>query len=37
MPAEMLTKKRLVQIILILCVLLSAFLYRTCHYVPPVH
>ncbi|WP_181022021.1 hypothetical protein [Avibacterium endocarditidis] len=25
-------QKRLIQIILMLCVLLSAFFYRTCHY-----
>ncbi|MCW9698272.1 MULTISPECIES: hypothetical protein [unclassified Avibacterium] len=32
MATEKLTKKRLIQIILMLCILLSAFFYRTCHY-----
>ncbi|WP_410686029.1 hypothetical protein [Avibacterium paragallinarum] len=32
MAVEKLTKKRLIQIILMLFVLLSAFFYRTCHY-----
>ncbi len=35
MPAEILTKKRLIQLIAVLCVLLSAFFYRTYHYTPP--
>ncbi len=32
MAAEKLTKKRLIQILLMLCVLLSAFIYHTCRY-----
>lgn len=32
MATEKLTKKRLIQIILMLCVLLFAFFYRTYHY-----
>lgn len=34
MPAEKLTKKRLYQLIGVLCVLIIAFTYRTCHYTP---
>ncbi|WP_180334836.1 hypothetical protein [Necropsobacter massiliensis] len=32
MAAEKLTKKRLIQILLMLCILLSAFIYHTCRY-----
>ena len=32
MPAEKLTKKRLIQILIMLAILLSAFFYRSCHY-----
>ncbi|MDO4429875.1 MAG: hypothetical protein Q4B95_01055 [Lonepinella koalarum] len=32
MAAEKLTKKRLLQILIMLIVLLSAFTYRSCHY-----
>ena len=32
MAAEKLTKKRLIQIIIMLCILIWAFLYRTYHY-----
>lgn len=32
MAAEKLTKKRLIQIIVMLCILLAAFLYRTYQY-----
>lgn len=34
MPAELLTKKRLFQLIFLLCVLIGAFVYRSCHYTP---
>ncbi|STO53934.1 Uncharacterised protein [Canicola haemoglobinophilus] len=33
MAAEKLTKKKLIQILCVLCVLLSAFTYKTCQYV----
>lgn len=32
MAAEKLTKKRLIQILVMLAILLSAFFYRSCHY-----
>lgn len=32
MAAEKLTKKRLIQILIMLCILLSAFTYRSCNY-----
>lgn len=32
MAAEKLTKKRLIQILIMLCILVSAFLYRTYTY-----
>lgn len=32
MPAEKLTKKRLIQIVIMLIILISAFIYRTYHY-----
>lgn len=32
MPAEKLTKKRLIQILIMLCILLAAFLYKTYQY-----
>ena len=32
MAAEQLTKKRLIQILIMLCILVSAFLYRTYTY-----
>lgn len=32
MAAEKLTKKRLIQILVMLCILLSAFTYRSCNY-----
>lgn len=32
MAAEKLTKKRLVQILIMMGILISAFFYRTCHY-----
>lgn len=34
MAVEKLTKKRLIQIILMMIVLLSAFFYKTCQFVP---
>lgn len=34
MAAEKLTKKRLIQILVMLAILVSAFLYRSCHYQP---
>ncbi|MBB5150708.1 hypothetical protein HNR69_000129 [Histophilus somni] len=34
MPAEKLTKKKLIQILCVLCILLSAFIYKTCQYMP---
>ncbi len=36
MPTEKLTSKRIIQLITVLCIFLSAFLYRTCHYTPSV-
>ncbi|WP_373099951.1 MULTISPECIES: hypothetical protein [Pasteurellaceae] len=35
MAAEKLTKKRVMQILLMLCILLAAFIYKTCHYEKP--
>ncbi|MFC0308495.1 hypothetical protein ACFFHK_02085 [Gallibacterium trehalosifermentans] len=32
MAAEKLTKKRLMQILVMMAILLSAFFYRSCHY-----
>ncbi|WP_165772755.1 hypothetical protein [Caviibacterium pharyngocola] len=32
MAAEKLTKKRLIQILIMLCILLFAFVYKTCSY-----
>lgn len=32
MPAEKLTKKRLIQILIMMSILLSAFIYRSCNY-----
>ncbi|MGY6772348.1 hypothetical protein [Gallibacterium genomosp. 1] len=34
MSVEKLTKKRLIQILVMLVILVSAFLYRSCHYQP---
>lgn len=33
MPAEKLSKKRVIQLIVVLIILLSAFFYRSCHYI----
>ncbi|MDH3001584.1 hypothetical protein A1D23_03040 [Chelonobacter oris] len=35
MAAEKLTKKRLIQLLIAMLILISAFLYRTCHYQTP--
>ncbi len=32
MPAEKLTRKRLIQILIMLCILIVAFTYKTCTY-----
>lgn len=32
MAAEKLTRKRLIQLLIAMAILISAFLYRTCHY-----
>ncbi|MDU8924742.1 hypothetical protein RYD26_07445 [Pasteurellaceae bacterium LIM206] len=32
MPAERLTKRRLIQIVIMLIILVTAFLYKTCQY-----
>lgn len=32
MPVEKLTKKRLIQIVIMLCILIAAFSYKTCSY-----
>ncbi|MGR6981502.1 hypothetical protein ACUHGC_08900 [Testudinibacter sp. P27/CKL/0425] len=34
MAAEKLTKKRIIQLLIALTILISAFLYRSCHYQP---